>query len=67
MKAERSCIEQTVFPETHKLTKVIAIPKGGQTDDINNLRAISLPPIISRIREALLADQIEHYRNEQPF
>ena len=40
-----------VFPDIWKVAKVIPLHKGGSTDDLNNIRPISLLSIFDKIIE----------------
>ena len=55
-----------IFPDKLKLAKVIPIYKKGEQALINNYRPISLLPVISKVLEKILANQISSFfeRNE---
>nr|CAH7768100.1 unnamed protein product [Callosobruchus chinensis] len=56
-----TCIEQNEFPNSLKLAKVVPIYKKGSEEDPYNYRPISLIPIIAKIFEVLLKNQINKY------
>ena len=49
------------FPDSWKLPHVIPLFKGGDEDDISNYRPISLLPVLSKILERIIADQLMIY------
>ena len=55
-----------IFPDKLKLAKVIPIYKKGEQALINNYRPISLLPVISKVLENIIANQISSFfeRNE---
>ena len=55
-----------IFPDKLKLAKVIPIYKKGEQALINNYRPISLLPVISKVLEKIIANQISSFfeRNE---
>ena len=55
-----------IFPDKLKLAKVIPIYKKGEQSLINNYRPISLLPVISKVLEKIIANQISSFfeRNE---
>lgn len=55
------CIKSNTFPKILKLSKVVPIHKKGPIDDPSNYRPISLVPILAKIFEALLKNQINDY------
>lgn len=55
------CIYNGIYPSSFKVIKVIPIFKKGSVDDPNNYRPISLIPILSKIFEYLLKNQITDY------
>lgn len=57
-----------IFPDVLKLSKVVPIHKGGETDDLNNYRPISIIPTVSKILEVALKNQIAaHFEKHQLF
>lgn len=66
-KCINKCIEEGSFPDTLKIAKVSAIYKAGNKIDPNNYRPISVLPVISKIFEKILYNQLETYLNEIDF
>lgn len=61
------CIKSGIYPDILKVTKVIPIHKGGSLNK-SNFRPISLVPIISKIFETCLKNQItQHFENNKLF
>ena len=52
------CIQEGVFPDSYKIAQVIPLFKGGDREDPNCYRPISLLPTISKILEKLLATRL---------
>ena len=50
-----------IFPERLKLAKVIPVFKKGESKLINNYRPISLLPVISKVLEKIIANQLSKY------
>ena len=57
-------IETSQFPNLWKLARITPIFKGGDRSDKSNYRPISILPVISRLFEKLIADQLYQYMNE---
>lgn len=55
------CLSSGSYPKCLKISKVIPIHKKGSRDDLNNFRPISLVPVISKVVEKVMADQITKY------
>lgn len=58
------CIRDNTFPAVLKLAKVIPIFKKGCKDDTSNYRPISLTPILGKIFEKVLKQQINEFFEE---
>ena len=43
-----------IYPDKFKLAKVIPLHKGGEKDDVDNYRSISLLPVMPKILEKLM-------------
>ena len=57
-------IETSQFPNLWKLARITPIFKGGDRSDKSNYRPISILPVMSRLFEKLIADQLYQYMNE---
>jgi hypothetical protein len=58
------CIESCIFPDCLKIALIIPVFKNGNTTDPGNYRPISLLPIISKIWEKIMAEQICEFLEE---
>ncbi len=61
-----TCITNTsvvtgTFPSAWKHALVVPLFKGGDTDSVNNYRAISFLPTVSKTLESIVADQLINY------
>ena len=54
-------IESGIFPDSWKLARVTPIFKSGSTEDRSNYRPISVLPVLSRLFEKLIYDQLYEY------
>ena len=50
-----------IFPERLKLAKVIPVFKKSESKLINNYRPISLLPVISKVLEQIIDNQLSQY------
>ena len=50
-----------IFPDILKITKVVAIHKGGSTQELNNFRPISLLSIFDKIIEKLIHKRVYEF------
>jgi len=55
------CINQAVFPANFKIAQVIPLFKGGNREDLNAYRPISLLPAIGKLFERLLAYRLTNH------
>lgn len=55
------CLNAGIFPDALKIASVVPIFKKGEVDDVSNYRPISLLPIISKILEKVIKNQIVEY------
>lgn len=55
------CIREGVYPSCFKISKIIPIFKKGNQTDLGNYRPIALIPVISKILELLLKQQLYDY------
>ena len=53
-----------IFPDLLKVTKVVAIHKGGSTEEVNNFRPISLLSIFDKIIEKLMHKRLYEFFEE---
>ncbi|MCP4485226.1 MAG: reverse transcriptase family protein, partial [Flavobacteriaceae bacterium] len=58
-------IQTSQFPKVWKVARVTPIFKGGEKTDKSNYRPISVLPVISRLFEKLIFDQLYQYLNEK--
>ena len=62
------CLKLGVFPTVFKRAKVIPIYKKGNPNDLDNYRPISILPVLSKVFETVLKDQIvTHFENNTMF
>jgi len=52
------CIQKGIYPQNMKVAKVVPIHKGGDVDDVNNYRPISILTQFNRIFERILAKRL---------
>ena len=50
-----------VFPDEWKLSKVIPLFKRGERSDLNNYRPISIIPVVAKVFERIVYDQLYEY------
>ena len=53
-----------IYPTEWQLARVTPIFKKGSKSDINNYRPISVIPVVSKVLEKLVYDQLYHYLND---
>ena len=56
--------ERAEVPDKWKIAKVTPIPKAGKSDDVSNLRPISLIPLPSKLIEKVVHDRICNFCND---
>ena len=54
-------ISSNIFPKNLKASRVVPIHKGGDPEDVNNYRPISLLPPFSKIFEKFICIQLQHH------
>ena len=54
-----------IFPDTWKLAKITPLHKGGQKNQVNNFRPISLLPLPGKLIEKIVHNRITSYLNGQ--
>jgi hypothetical protein len=55
------CLEEGVFPNVLKKARIIPIFKKGDKCDPGNYRPISILPVLSKILEKIVAEQLTHF------
>ncbi len=55
------------FPESWKIARVAPIFKGGKPDDRSNYRPISVLPVVSRLFEKVIYDQLYQYLDKHKY
>lgn len=56
-----NCIQQGVFPDILKITKVHPIFKKGSKEEIGNYRPVAIVPVFSKIIEVIIGKQLMNY------
>ena len=54
-------IESGIFPDSWKIARIAPIFKSGSAEDRSNYRPISVLPVVSRLFEKLIYDQLYEY------
>ena len=60
-------IRSGIFPQEWKCAKVIPLFKEGNHSDLNNYRPISIVPIVAKVFERIIYDQVYGYLTEKQF
>ena len=58
------CVDEGVFPDLMKYSKIIPLYKSGSKSDVSNFRPISVLPAFSKIFEKLILKQLLSHFNE---
>ena len=58
------CMKQGIFPDVYKIAKVIPLFKGGDKEDMNCYRPISLQPSIGKLFEKVISSRIISYLDQ---
>lgn len=58
-----NCVDECVFPDLMKYSKVIPLFKSGSKSDPGNFRPISVLPVLSKVFEKIMLNQMLHYFN----
>ena len=53
-----NCMHQGIFPDAYKKAQVIPLFKGGDKDDMNSYRPISLLPVLGKLLEKVISVRI---------
>lgn len=59
-----SCLLDSVFPECWKISRIMPIPKEKDATSFNDLRPISILPVLSKVVEKIMYNQIVLYVSE---
>ena len=57
-------METSQFPDAWKIARIVSVFKDGDREIKSNYRPISILPVISRLFEKLIADQVYQYMTE---
>lgn len=55
------CIEDSIWPDCFKVTRVLPLHKKGDNNILDNFRPIAIVPVISKVFEILLKDKLLQY------
>ena len=55
------CMQQGIFPDAYKIAKVIPLFKGGDKEDMNCYRPISLLPALGKLFEKVISKRVTNY------
>ena len=66
-KVTNTSIGLGVFPRVWKLAIITAILKSGDPSDVSNYRPISILPVMSKVVEKCLAEQLIAHLNNSPY
>jgi len=58
-----SMLTSSVFPDRWKTARVVPIKKSGSANDFTNMRPISILPILSKVAENLIKEQVVQHFN----
>ncbi len=59
--AINNCLKQGVFPDSLKIARTVPVYKKGSADDIKNYRPISVLPVLSKVVETAIKNQLCTY------
>ena len=54
------CLSEGVFPKAYKTAQVIPLFKGGDRENVNSYRPISLLPVLGKLLEKLISKHMSH-------
>ena len=54
-------MKQGIFPESYKIAKVVPLYKGGDKENVNNYRPISLLPALGKLLEKVVSNRLIDY------
>ena len=55
------CIDDSVFPDLMKISKIVPLFKAGSKSDPSNFRPISILPTLSKIFEKIILNQLLNF------
>lgn len=58
-----ACVGECMFPDLMKYSKVIPLFKSGSKGDLGNFRPISVLPVLSKVFEKIILNQLRQYFN----
>lgn len=56
-----NCLKSNKFPDSWKIAKIKPIPKSSKVEDFKDLRPISILPVLSKIVERVVCNQLTEY------
>ena len=59
-----NCIKQGIFPDEYKVAQVIPLYKGGDQEDLNSYRPISLLPVFGKLFEKVISIRTISFLNK---
>ena len=59
-----NCIKQGIFPDEYKVAQVIPLYKGGDQEDLNSYRPISLLPVFGKLFEKVISIRTIRFLNK---
>lgn len=58
-----NCVDECVFPDLMKYSKVIPLFKSGSSSEPGNFRPVSVLPVLSKVFEKIMLNQLLHHFN----
>lgn len=58
-----SCLLENIFPDAWKISKILPLPKRQNIEDYNDIRPISILPVLSKVIEKVMNVQIREFLN----
>lgn len=58
-----ACVDECVFPDLMKYSKVVPLFKSGSKDELGNFRPISVLPVLSKVFEKIVLNQLLSHFN----
>ncbi len=64
----KAAINEGTYPDILKISQIIPLPEGGSEDEAGNLRPIALVPVISKVFETYIKEELmEHFTTNEIF